>query len=158
MSSLNQVQLIGHLGRDPETRRTSAGNPVVSFSLATSETWRDKTTGERKEATEWHNVVVFSEGFCKVAEQYLKKGHKVFVQGELRTRKYTDRDNVERKTTEIVLRQFDAKLVLLEKSERQAPSEDDYGTRRSSPGGDFGRSSTGGERRPAPDLDDDIPF
>jgi single-strand DNA-binding protein len=157
MSSLNQVQLIGNLGRDPETRRTNAGNPVVSFSIATSETWRDKASGERREAVEWHNIVVFNENIAKVAEQYLRKGHKVYVQGQLQHRKYTDKDGVERRATEVVLKAFDAKLVLLERADRPAPSESDYGHQRVS-AIDGTRSPPAGSGRPAPDLDDDIPF
>ena len=101
--SVNKVILVGNLGKDPEVRRTQDGRPVVSLSVATSENWRDKNTGERKEKTEWHRVVIFSEGLAKVAEQYLKKGSKVYLEGQLQTRKYTDAQGVEKYSTEIVL-------------------------------------------------------
>ena len=101
--SVNKVILVGNLGRDPEVRRTGAGDPVVSFSVATSDSWRDKATGERKERTEWHNVVIFNENLGKIAEQYCKKGTKIYLEGQLQTREYTDRDGNQRKTTEVVL-------------------------------------------------------
>lgn len=125
MSSLNQVQLIGNLGRDPESRRLNNGSQVVSFSLATAETWRDKSSGERKEKTEWHNVVVFNENIAKVVEQYCKKGSKVYIQGKLQTRKWQDQSGADKYTTEIVLQAFDSKLVLLserEETKERAPS------------------------------------
>src|ERR1043166_7268337 len=101
--SVNKVILVGNLGKDPEVRRTQDGHPVVSMSVATSENWRDKNTGERREKTEWHRVVIFSEGLAKVAEQYLKKGSKVYLEGQLQTRKYTDKDGQDRYSTEVVL-------------------------------------------------------
>lgn len=125
VSSLNQVQLIGNLGRDPESRRLNNGSQVVSFSLATAETWRDKSSGERKEKTEWHNVVVFNENIAKVVEQYCKKGSKVYIQGKLQTRKWQDQSGADKYTTEIVLQAFDSKLVLLserEETKERAPS------------------------------------
>lgn len=125
--SLNKVYLIGHLGRDPEGRSMSSGGRVVTFSLATSESWRDKKTGERITQTEWHDVVIFNENLGKIAEQYLKKGHKAYVVGAQKTRTYTDRDKIERRRTEVVLTQFGGELVLLEKAERPAPSPDSYG-------------------------------
>src|SRR5215831_14180076 len=104
--SLNRVELIGNLGRDPEVRHLNDGSPVVKFSVATSDSWTDKGTGERRDRTQWHNVVVYGEGLCKVAQQYLKKGHKVYVAGSVETRKYTDQGNVERSITEVILRQI----------------------------------------------------
>src|ERR1700759_3457019 len=101
--SVNKVILVGNLGKDPEVRRLQNGNPVVNLSVATSESWRDKATGERKERTEWHRVVIFSEGLAKVAEQYLKKGAKVYIEGALQTRKWTDQAGVEKYSTEVVL-------------------------------------------------------
>ncbi|MCL2453602.1 MAG: single-stranded DNA-binding protein, partial [Alphaproteobacteria bacterium] len=101
--SVNKVILVGNLGRDPEVRRTASGDPVVSFSLATSESWRDKATGERKERTEWHNIVIFNENLGRIGEQYCKKGSKVFLEGQLQTREYTDRDGNPRRITEVVL-------------------------------------------------------
>src|SRR5690349_2724495 len=101
--SVNKVILGGNLGADPEVRRTQDGRPIVNLRVATSENWRDKNSGERKEKTEWHRVVIFSEGLCRVAEQYLKKGSKVYLEGQLQTRKWTDKDNIERYSTEVVL-------------------------------------------------------
>ncbi|MFO1151312.1 MAG: single-stranded DNA-binding protein [Alsobacter sp.] len=166
--SVNKVILVGNLGRDPEVRRMNSGESVVSFSVATSETWRDKASGERRERTEWHNVVIFNENLGKVAEQYLKKGSKVYLEGQLQTRKFTDKNGQERQTTEVVLQRFRGELTLLDgRGQGGGALEDDtgggYGGSRG--GGDFGRSSPmqqrpagGGGSRPATDLDDDIPF
>src|SRR4051812_12029293 len=109
--SVNKAIILGNLGKDPEVRRTQSGTPVVTLSIATSESWRDKATGERKEKSEWHRVVVFSEGLCKVAEQYLKKGSKVYVEGAIQTRKWTDQSGVEKYSTEIVLQGFNSTLT-----------------------------------------------
>lgn len=162
--SVNKVILVGNLGRDPEIRRSAAGEPVANLRIATSETWRDKQSGERKERTEWHSVVIFNEALAKVAEQYLKKGSKVYLEGQLQTRKWTDQQGVEKYTTEVVLQRFRGELTLLDKTERPAPSQDDYGTTRTREGGSqsygaaadegsFGRSQGGSSH-----LDDDIPF
>jgi single-strand DNA-binding protein len=151
MSGVNKVILIGHLGRDPEIRRTTAGDMIASFSLATSETWRDKDTGERKERTEWHNVVIFNDGLAKIAEQYLKKGSKVYLEGQMRTRDYEGRDGIKRRTTEVVLAKFRGELTLLDSQSNRPPaadSQDDYGTTR----------STGQPQRLAEAIDDEIPF
>lgn len=162
--SVNKVILIGNLGRDPEIRRTAQGDPVASFRIATSETWRDKQSGERKERTEWHSIVIFNEALAKVAEQYLKKGSKVYVEGQLQTRKWTDQAGVEKYTTEVVLQRFRGELTLLDKAERDPPSQDDYGTTRSREGGQSYSAAKDGEstsRQPAggsSHLDDDIPF
>lgn len=150
---LNKVTLIGNLGADPEIRRTQDGRPIANIRLATNETWRDKATGERKQKTEWHRVVVFNEGLCKVVEQYLAKGSTIYVEGKIKTRKWTDQAGVEKYSTEIVLEQFDAKLVMLGGG----------GSNGNGGGGEFdddrpaGRSSGGGRGR-ANDMDDDIPF
>jgi single-strand DNA-binding protein len=112
--SLNKVLLIGNLCRDPEIRRTSDGRPICNLTVATSESWRDKATGERKEKSEFHRVVIFSEPLCKVAEQYLKKGAKVYIEGALQTRKWTDKDGVEKYSTEVVLQGFNSALVMLD--------------------------------------------
>src|SRR5664279_3442831 len=109
--SVNKVVLIGNLGRDPEVRRLTSGDPVVNLSIATSESWRDKASGERKEKTEWHRVVIFNENLAKVAEQYLKKGAKVYVEGQLQTRKWTDQAGIEKYSTEVVLQGFNATLT-----------------------------------------------
>jgi single-strand DNA-binding protein len=148
--SVNKVVLVGNLGRDPEVRRLTSGDPVVNLSIATSESWRDKSTGERKEKTEWHRVVIFNENLAKVAEQYLRKGSKVYLEGQLQTRKYTDKDGSEKYSTEIVLQRFRGELVMLDsrggegdKSDRPAMA----GASESSRSFDRGAS-----------LDDEIPF
>jgi single-strand DNA-binding protein len=112
--SVNKVTLVGNLGKDPDVRRTNSGDPIVNLSVATSETWRDKGTGERKERTEWHRVVIFNENLAKVAEQYLRKGSKIYLEGQLQTRKWTDKDGAERYSTEVVLQRFRGELVMLD--------------------------------------------
>src|ERR1700709_2088720 len=112
--SVNKVILIGNLGADPEIRRTQDGRPIANLNIATSETWRDRTSGERKEKTEWHRVVIFNEGLCKVAEQYLKKGAKVYIEGQLQTRKWQDQNGVDKYSTEIVLQGFNSTLTMLD--------------------------------------------
>jgi single-strand DNA-binding protein len=164
--SVNKVILVGNLGRDPEVRRTGAGDPIVSFSLATSETWRDKASGERKERTEWHNIVIFNENLGKIAEQYCKKGTKIYLEGQLQTREYTDRDGNQRKATEVVLQRFRGELTLLDSRGRGDAADAGGGVEASN--NSFGRSSPpeqGAERRPASGssraadiIDDDIPF
>jgi single-strand DNA-binding protein len=161
--SVNKVILVGNLGKDPEVRRMQNGNPVVNLSVATSESWRDKATGERKEKTEWHRVVIFSEGLAKVAEQYLKKGAKVYIEGALQTRKWTDQAGVEKYSTEVVLQGFNSNLTMLD---GRSGGGGGFGSDES--GGDFGSSgaSGGGQRRVAAagagshnsDMNDDIPF
>jgi single-strand DNA-binding protein len=118
--SINKAILLGSLGADPEIRRTQDGRQIVNLRLATSETWKDKTTGERKERTSWHSVVIFSEPLAKVAEQYLRKGSKVYVEGQLQTRKWTDKTGAERYSTEVVLQGFSAQLVLLDRANNGA--------------------------------------
>jgi len=159
--SINKVILVGNLGKDPEIRRTQDGRPIANLSVATSETWRDKTTGERKEKTEWHRVVIFNEGLAKVAEQYLKKGAKVYVEGQLQTRKWTDQSGAEKYSTEVVLQGFNSNLTMLDG--RGGGGGGSFGEE---PGGDFGssgpvgsaprRAVAGGSRNS--DMDDDIPF
>src|ERR1700752_2745846 len=118
--SVNKVNLVGNLGADPEVRRLKSGDQVVNFRVATAETWRAKNSGERKERTEWHNVVIFNENLGKIAEQYCKKGSKVYLEGQLQTREYTDRDGNQRKTTEVVLPRFRGELTLLDGRGRDA--------------------------------------
>ncbi|KZD24460.1 single-stranded DNA-binding protein [Tardiphaga robiniae] len=167
--SVNKVILVGNLGKDPEVRRMQNGNPVVNLTVATSDTWRDKGTGERKEKTEWHRVVIFSEGLAKVAEQYLKKGAKVYIEGALQTRKWTDPQGVEKYSTEIVLQGFNSTLTMLDgRAGGGAGGGGGYGG--DDMGGDFGSSgpsSAPPQRRVAApaggggrgsDMDDDIPF
>src|SRR3954470_5144020 len=132
--SVNKVILVGNLGRDPEVRRLTSGDPVVNLSIATSESWRDKASGERKEKTEWHRVVIFNENLAKVAEQYLKKGAKVYLEGQLQTRKYTDKDGTEKYSTEIVLQKFRGELTMLD-GRNGAEGGSSYG------GDSFGQSS-----------------
>ncbi|MEZ5900336.1 MAG: single-stranded DNA-binding protein [Hyphomicrobiaceae bacterium] len=112
--SVNKVILVGNVGKDPEIRRTQDGRPIANLSLATSETWRDKNTGERKEKTEWHRVVIFSEPLCKVVEQYVRKGSKLYIEGALQTRKWTDQSGVEKYSTEVVLQGFNGSLTMLD--------------------------------------------
>ena len=129
--SVNKVILIGNLGADPEIRRTQDGRPIANLRVATSESWRDKTTGERKEKTEWHRVVIFNEGLCKIVEQYLKKGSKVYLEGALQTRKWTDKDGHERYSTEVVLQGFNSQLTMLDTrggGGSSADSGDDFGS------------------------------
>jgi len=165
--SVNKVILVGNLGKDPEVRRTQDGRPIVNMTVATSDTWRDKSTGERKERTEWHRVVIFNEGLAKVAEQYLKKGAKVYLEGQLQTRKWQDQSGADKYTTEVVLQGFNSQLTMLDRA----------GTGAGSSGGDFGADdsgsnfgSSGGRSAPArqpalaggagprEDMNDEIPF
>ena len=171
--SVNKVILVGNLGKDPESRSFANGGKVVSFSVATSENWKDKSSGDRKEKTEWHNVSIFSEGLARVAEQYLKKGSKVYLEGQLETRKWQDQSGNDRYTTDVVLRNFNSSMVLLDGREGGSGGGgsrggsgygDEFG------GGGGGGSSFGGgggnarpQSRPQPaafdtDLDDDVPF
>lgn len=153
--SVNKVILVGNLGADPEIRRTQDGRPIANLRLATSDTWRDKTTGERRERTEWHRVVIFNEGLCRIVEQYLRKGAKVYLEGALQTRKWEDQSGQERYTTEVVLQGFNSVLTMLDsRAGGGAARSEDYGS-----GSDFGRSGPmePGSRGSA-DLDDEIPF
>ena len=165
--SVNKVILVGNLGRDPEVRSMQDGQRVCNLSLATSESWRDRNSGERREKTEWHRVVIFNENLVKVAEQFLKKGSKVYVEGQLQTRKWTDQGGQERYSTEVVLQRFRGELTMLDGRGEGggggggAYEPDDGGY--SSGGGGGGPSSGGGgggqsRRPPGPDLDDEIPF
>jgi single-strand DNA-binding protein len=159
--SVNKVILVGNLGKDPEVRHTQDGRPIVSLSVATSENWKDKQTGERKERTEWHRVVIFNENLAKIAEQYLKKGAKVYLEGQLQTRKYTDKDGAEKYSTEVVLQQYRGELTMLDS--RGGGGDNSFAN-----GGDsFGQTSpmdvgrSGGSRPQqsfARDLDDEVPF
>jgi single-strand DNA-binding protein len=161
--SVNKVILIGNLGADPEIRRTQDGRPIANLRVATSESWRDKTTGERKEKTEWHRVVVFNEGLCKIIEQYLKKGSKVYLEGALQTRKWQDKEGQDRYSTEVVLQGFNSQLTMLDTrgaGGASADSGDEFGS-----SGPSGGSSVARERKPAmagagkrDDMDDEIPF
>ena len=167
--SVNKVILVGNLGADPEVRRLNSGDPVVNLRIATSESWRDKMSGERREKTEWHNVVIFNDNLAKVAEQYLKKGMKVYIEGQLQTRKWQDQTGNDRYTTEVVLQKFRGELQMLDSRGEGGGGQVGYergggqqGGRRggsdfgqSGPMDDQGRGGGGGFSR---DLDDDIPF
>jgi single-strand DNA-binding protein len=144
--SVNKVILIGNLGKDPEIRRTQDGRSIANLTIATSETWKDKATGERKEKTEWHRVVIFSEGLCRVAEQYARKGSKVYIEGQIQTRKWKDKDGVEKYSTEVVLQGFNATLTLLDKPQASADGQWAADSKMKPAGA--GRS----------DMDDQIPF
>jgi single-strand DNA-binding protein len=158
--SVNKVTLIGNLGRDPEIRSLQDGNKVANLSVATSENWRDKASGERRERTEWHRVVIFNERLIDVVEKYLKKGAKVYLEGALQTRKWTDQSGAEKYTTEVVLQRFRGELVMLDGRGGGGGSEGGGGESGDEGGGYSGGSSSrgGGGRAPAGDLDDDIPF
>jgi len=155
--SVNKVILIGNLGKDPEIRRTQDGRPIANLSVATSESWRDKATGERKEKTEWHRVVIFNEGLCRIAEQYLKKGSKLYLEGQLQTRKYTDQAGVEKYSTEVVLQNYRGELTLLDGRSGGGGGADDYAEPVGA-GAGGGRSGGGGFPRGGNNLDDEIPF
>ena len=157
--SVNKVILVGNLGADPEIRRLNSGDPVVSMRIATSESWRDKSSGERREKTEWHNVVIFNDNLAKVAEQYLKKGMKVYIEGQLQTRKWQDQNGNDRYTTEVVLQRYRGELQMLDS---RGQSGEGYGGgehRRS----DFGQSGPGADAEGRAEsfsgaVDDEIPF
>lgn len=156
--SVNKVILVGNLGADPEIRRLNSGDPVVNLRVATSESWRDKQSGERREKTEWHNVVIFNENLAKVAENYLKKGSKVFLEGQLQTRKWTDRDGNDRYTTEVVIQRFRGELQMLDSRGDSGGYERDDDR---ASGSDFGSSmplDKPGSSSFAQDMDDEIPF
>jgi single-strand DNA-binding protein len=164
--SVNKVILVGNLGRDPEVRQTQDGKPVVSFSVATSENWRDRASGERRERTEWHRVVIFNDRLADVAQKYLRKGSKVYLEGQLQTRKWSDQSGQERYTTEVVLGQFRGELTMLDGRGEgggagsgggydEAPA--DYGGG-AAPATARGRGGQGGGKGGGADLDDEIPF
>ena len=161
MAGVNKVILIGNLGRDPEVRHSQEGGKIVTLNIATSESWKDKSSGERKEKTEWHRVVIFNDRIADVAERYLKKGGKVYIEGSLQTRKWTDQAGVERYSTEVVIGRFKGELTLLEGKNDSGSgagydpppaSETDYGRTGSK------APAAGNAWTPPADLDDDIPF
>lgn len=157
--SVNKVILVGNLGADPEIRRTQDGRPIANFSVATSESWRDRNTGERREKTEWHRVVVFNEGLCKVIEQYVKKGSKVYLEGQLQTRKWQDQNGQDRYSTEVVLQGFNSNLTMLD-SRGEGGGSGGWDQGGGSSGGSFGQSGPGGAMGgpSGGDIDDEIPF
>src|SRR5690242_2454717 len=156
--SVNKVILVGNLGRDPEIRSTNDGTRIANLNLATSESWRDRTSGERRERTEWHRVVIFNENLVTIAEKYLRKGSKIYVEGALQTRKWTDQQGQEKYSTEVVLQGFNAQLTMLDGRGGGASGEfSDQGT------GDFGSGGVSARKQPAmagarSDMDDEIPF
>ncbi len=153
--SVNKVILIGNLGNDPDVRQTSSGKPVVNLSIATSESWKDRNTGERQTRTEWHRVVIFSEGLARIAEQYLKKGSKVYIEGQLQTRKWQDKEGNDKYTTEIVLQGFNSTLTMLDGRGDNAGGGGGYS------GGTQGGGNSPSSSAPSFDggnADDDIPF
>ena len=160
--SVNKVILVGNLGADPEVRRLNSGDPVVNLRIATSEQWRDKSTGERREKTEWHNVVIFNDNLAKVAENYLKKGAKVYIEGQLQTRKWQDRDGNDRYTTEVVLQKFRGEMTMLDgKGEGGGGGRSggyDQMDDRSGGGGGQRQMDKPRENFSSDTLDDDIPF
>jgi single-strand DNA-binding protein len=161
--SVNKVILVGNLGKDPEVRTTQSGMKMANFTLATSETWNDKASGERKEQTEWHRVVVMNERIADVAEKYLKKGTKVYVEGKLQTRKWTDQSGQEKYTTEVVIGRFNGELTMLDRAGGGMGGGDDYVPRAASPARPAAaaapaRAVGGWDTRPGNDLDDEIPF
>ncbi len=172
MASVNKVILVGNLGQDPEIRRTQDGRPIANFSVATSDSWKDKNTGERREKTEWHRVVCFSEGLCKVIENYVKKGSKVYIEGSLQTRKWQDQNGQDKYSTEVVMQGFDAKLVMLDSRNSDGGGGGGYGGGQSGGygGAQGGDSGGGGQSGGSGDqgggfpsgggggMDDEIPF
>jgi single-strand DNA-binding protein len=162
--SVNKVILIGNLGADPEIKRTQDGRPIANLRIATSESWRDKNTGERRERTEWHRVVVFSEGLCKIIEQYVKKGSKVYIEGALQTRKWQDQSGADRYSTEVVIQGFNGSLTMLDgrSSGGQIGGDNQYGNQDNSQQDNSQQDnrgySQGGTAPMAGDIDDEIPF
>jgi len=161
--SVNKVILVGNLGADPEMRSTQDGRPIANLSIATSENWRDKATGERRERTEWHRVVIFNEGLCRIVEQYLKKGSKVYLEGALQTRKWTDKSGQDKYSTEVVLQGFNSTLTMLD-GRSGGQGGGDHAS-----GGNFGQSSpmsqpaqssqsVGDSQNFSQELDDEVPF
>ena len=156
--SINKVILIGNLGRDPEVRFSQDGKKIVNFSIATSESWKDKSSGERREKTEWHRIVIFSDGLAGIAERFLRKGSKVYVEGTLQTRKWTGNDGIEKYTTEVVLQGFNSTLTMLDGRESSSDGSG-YGGDSDHGGSSVGGSDNGnGGNAPGSDLDDEIPF
>ncbi|TLP49094.1 MULTISPECIES: single-stranded DNA-binding protein [Cohaesibacter] len=173
--SVNKVILVGNLGNDPDIRRTQDGRPIANLSVATSESWKDRNTGERREKTEWHRVVIFNEGLCRIAEQYLRKGSKVYLEGQLQTRKWQDQNGQDRYSTEVVLQGFNGNLTMLD-NRGEGGGGGNFGGQQGGdfggPGGNFGGQQggdfggqRGGPQQSSPqasnfrdDLDDDIPF
>ncbi len=165
--SVNKVILVGNLGQDPEIRSTQDGREIANISIATGESWKDRNTGERKEKTEWHRVVIFSDGLVNIAKNYLKKGAKVYIEGQLQTRKWTDPQGVEKYSTEVVLQNYNSTLTMLDGKREDGGNsgyDDNYGRSSGNSGGGYGQNASSGSSSfnrapaPAPELDDEIPF
>jgi single-strand DNA-binding protein len=156
-ASVNKVILVGRVGKDPEVRRMQSGDAVVSFSLATSESWRDKTTGERKDKTEWHDIVIFNEAIAKVAEAYVRKGSQIYIEGALQTREW-EQDGQKRRRTEIVLQKYRGELTLLDSKRDGDADRVPEGQKQPASGNGYGAASGGRASAAKPALDDDIPF
>ena len=156
--SVNKVILVGNLGRDPEVRNTQSGSKVVNLAIATSDTWNDRNTGERRDRTTWHRVVILNERVGDVAERYLHKGSKVYIEGELRTRKWTDQQGVERHTTEVVIAQYRGNLVLLGDGQGRNDNQPAQSTQTNTQRYQSGRSMSDAAGYGDPNLDDEIPF
>ena len=153
--SINIVILVGNLGRDPDSRTMQDGNPVVNLSIATSENWRDKNSGERRERTEWHRVVIFNDKLAEVAQKYLRKGSKVYLEGQLQTRKWTDQSGMEKYTTEVVLQRYRGELTMLD-GRSDGTGANDFGNDNQIENSSSSPSDMSGNR--SADLDDEIPF
>ncbi len=159
--SINKVILVGNVGSDPEIRNTNDGREIASFSLATSESWKDKNTGEKKDKTEWHRLVVFSQGLVGIVKNYVKKGSKLYIEGQLQTRKWTDNAGVDKYTTEIVLQNFNSTLQILDSANRNSSaggSNNNYDSNPKSSNGSAAKNSPNDDGSFDSDLDDDIPF
>lgn len=157
--SVNKVTLVGNLGKDPEVRNAQSGMKIVNLTIATSDNWNDKASGERKEQTEWHRVVIMNDRLAETAEKYLRKGSKVYVEGKLQTRKWTDNAGQEKYTTEVLLGRFGAEMVLLDRNPNSSAGGEDYASRASAPAKAPAKAGGGGwDTRPSNDMDDEIPF
>lgn len=157
--SVNKVTLVGNLGKDPEVRNAQSGMKIVNLTIATSDSWNDKASGERKEQTEWHRVVIMNDRLAETAEKYLRKGSKVYVEGKLQTRKWTDNAGQEKYTTEVLLGRFGAEMVLLDRNPNASGGGEDYAPRASAPAKAPAKAGGGGwDTRPSNDMDDEIPF
>ena len=156
--SINKVILIGNVGSDPDIRNTNDGREIASFSIATSESWKDKTTGEKKEKTEWHRIVIFSQGLVGIVKNYVKKGSKLYIEGQLQTRKWTDNSGIEKYTTEVVLQNFSSTLQILDSSNRNNANDTGNYDNHNSSNTTKNPQNRSNEVEMSEDLDDDIPF
>jgi len=156
--SVNKVILVGNLGKDPEVRNAQSGLKIVNLAVATSDSWNDKASGERKEQTEWHRVVIMNDRLGEIAEKYLRKGSKVYIEGKLQTRKWTDQSGQDKYTTEVLIGRFGGELQLLDRNPNSAGGSEDYAPRAAAPAKAPARAVGGWDTRPGNDMDDEIPF